>query len=151
MAQSKQPFPYEDILHLSRPESPRHAKMANRDRAAQFSPFAALTGYSQAIAEAGRLTQPRRYLTEEETAKLNDRLLYLARNNVPPQEITVTYFQPDLRKPGGAYLSVTGTVKKIDPYQKVVILSDGRAIPMEDIFHLEGAVFDPLEANMDNW
>lgn len=151
MAHSKEPFPYEDIINLSRPESPGRVKMPGRNRAAQFSPFAALSGYSEVIAEVGRLTQERRYLTEEETEKLGRRLFFLSRHNTPPQEITVTYFQPDPRKPGGAYRTVTGTVKKIDAYRKTVILSSGLSIPMGEIFSLEGAVFDALEDAGADW
>lgn len=151
MAHSKEPFPYEDIINLSRPESPGRVKMPGRNRAAQFSPFAALSGYSEVIAEVGRLTQERRYLTEEETEKLGRRLFFLSRHNTPPQEITVTYFHPDPRKPGGAYRTVTGTVKKIDAYRKTVILSSGLSIPMGEIFSLEGAVFDALEDAGADW
>lgn len=151
MAHEKEPFPYEDIINLSRPESPGRVKMPGRKRAAQFSPFAALSGFSEVIAEVARVTQERRYLTEEETEKLGRRLYYLSRHNTPPQEITLTYFVPDPRKPGGAYHTVTGTVKKIDAYRKTVILSDGLTIPMGEIFSLEGAMFDTLEDVGADW
>lgn len=127
-------FPYEDILYLSRPPSPGRAKMSGSDRAAQFSPFAALSGYGDIIEETRRITQPRRELTEEETDKINRQLRFLSTLSQP--RVSVTYFQPDATKPGGAYLTVTGTVKKIDAYRKTLVLTGGQSIPMADIFQL---------------
>lgn len=145
MTQSKEPFPYEDILYLSPPVSKKHPKMSNRNRAAQFTPFAALSGYADIIAEASRITQERRSLTDSEKESLNRKLQYLLCHNDPPREITITYFQSDLRKAGGTYVSRTGAVKRYSHLAGTLVLLDGTAIPVEDILQLEGSLFDILE------
>lgn len=128
--------PYEDIIHLSRPES-RRAKMTLLNRAAQFAPFAALTGHDAVIRETGRLTQNRKTLDENEKARLNQILCILASRVKEKPEITVTYFQPDDRKSGGAYLTFTGALQKIDPYETCLCFTDGTQIGIEEIIAIE--------------
>lgn len=120
--------PYKDIMHLSRPVSARHLPMSMHDRAAQFSPFAALTGYDAAIEETARLTDRQAELAESSKEVLDMKIHAIqdAIDSMP--EVTVTFFEPDLRKAGGAYRTVTGRVKKIDEYNKVLIFQDETAV-----------------------
>lgn len=124
--------PYDDIIHLNRPVS-RHAKMTGENRAAQFAPFSALTGFDAVIAETGRLTQSKRELDEDEIARLNAQLVALMGAGKQQPEIEVTYFQSDARKDGGAYRTHCGRLKKIDPYQSCLHFIDGTVIGIEEI------------------
>ena len=128
---------YDDIIHLSRPVSPKRARMSNLDRAAQFSPFAALVGYDAAIAETARLTDFQIELTEGAKAALNEKLRLIAENTRQNPTVCVVYFLADERKSGGAYVTVTGQVKKVDAYREVLILIDGREIPFGCIYEME--------------
>ena len=128
---------YDDIIDLPRPVSSRRARMSNYDRAAQFSPFAALTGFDAAIEETARLTDQRIELDEEEKRQLNGVLQEL-RCRLPEQpEIIVTYFTYDERKAGGAYVTVQGRVRKIDGYSSGLLLTDGRVIPIRETIFLQ--------------
>ena len=120
--------PYADIMHLTRPVSTRHIPMSMHDRAAQFSPFAALTGYDAAIEETARLTDRRAELAESSKEVLDKKIRAIqnAIDTIP--EVTVTFFEPDLRKAGGAYRTVSGRVKKIDEYNKALIFQDETAV-----------------------
>lgn len=128
---------YDDIIHLSRPESPRRAKMSMVDRGAQFSPFAALVGYDAAIQEAARRTGCRVELTEGEKFRLNETIQQIGERISCQPEISITWFVPDLRKEGGEYVTQICRVKKIDPYCRGLILTDGPMIAFEDIIALE--------------
>ena len=114
------------------------------DRAAQFSPFAALTGYDAAVKETARLTDERIELSEDMKNALSDRLQIIEDRIKEHPEIAITYFQPDARKKGGAYLTVTGFVKKIDEFERVVVMTDGTAIPIDEIISIEGQIFETL-------
>ena len=107
--------------------------MSNADRAAQFAPFAALTGYDAELAETARLTTPRIELTESEEQLLNEVYRYLQDNISLQPRVSITYFQPDLRKSGGAYVNVTAPVKKIDEYTQSIVLTTGETIPLSQI------------------
>lgn len=124
---------YDDIIDLPHYQSPRRAGMPMTERAAQFSPFAALTGYEDVIEETGRLTQPATELTESRKEQLNRKLMLLQEISDASPMVTVLYFEPDKRKSGGSYVTVTGYVKRIDPYEQVLRLTDGRGIPLEAI------------------
>lgn len=131
---------YDDIIDLPHPTSARHPRMPMTDRAAQFSPFAALVGHGAAIEETVRLTDRKIELTEDEKAILDEKLRYLLEAG---GEAVFTWFQPDEKKDGGAYATNLGTIKKIDPLQGIVVLMDGTVIPIEDILEIEdGAVRD---------
>lgn len=138
--------PYDDILLLPHHVSEKHPPMSRLDRAAQFSPFAALTGYDAAVQETARLTDRRIELDEGERAAIDQRLMLLQERLPEPTEVTITYFVPDKKKAGGAYVSVSGTVKKIDDYERMVILRNGTSIPIDDILHINGKLFDGIEA-----
>ena len=127
---------YDDIIHLPHHRSRKHTPMPLIDRAAQFSPFAALTGHDAAIKETERLTDRKIELDEYEIAAL-DNILQQIRERLEKQpEITITYFQPDVRKAGGEYITVIGRVKKFDEYTKSLIMEDGKRILIEDIIEL---------------
>lgn len=128
---------YEDILYLPHHVSGTRRQMSMTDRAAQFSPFAALTGYDAAIRETARLTDSSVDLEGDEKAVLNGRLQLLSRCLDREPRITVTYFVPDRRKSGGAYETVTGQVRKIDPLEQALFLGDGTRIPFDRIRYLE--------------
>ena len=124
---------YDDIIRLPHPDSPKHPRMSLYDRAAQFSPFAALTGYDAAIEETQRLTEEEIVLDETAVARINEQLSEIAQHLSERWQVTITYFQPDARKSGGAYLTDTGTVKKIDEVEHVVRMDSGIGISMERI------------------
>lgn len=126
--------PYEDILHLPHHTSPTRPRMSAIDRAAQFSPFAALTGFEAAIAETGRLTGRPIELTDSAREALDEKLHLLLRQ--PELEGEFTYFQPDLRKEGGEYVTVTGCLKRLDPLYNRLLLQDGTAIALEDVIEI---------------
>lgn len=135
---------YDDIIHLPHHVSKTRPQMSMMDRAAQFSPFAALTGYDAAIKETGRLTDEKIELGEETKAVLDRKQCYLSNMISVQPEITVTYFLPDERKSGGTYLSVTGKLKRIDEYERMMILTDGKKIPLDDIMNIESNLFCEL-------
>lgn len=125
---------YDDIINLPHPTSSRHPRMSMADRAAQFSPFAALVGHGAAIEETARLTDRKIELTEDEKSLLDEKLRLLLETGGTG---VFTWFLPDDRKDGGAYITATGKVKKIDPLEGWVILKDETAIPIEDILEIE--------------
>ena len=135
---------YDDIIHLPHHVSKTRPQMSMMDRAAQFSPFAALTGYDAAIKETGRLSDEMIDLGEETKAVLDRKQCYLSNMISVQPEITVTYFLPDERKSGGTYLSVTGKLKRIDEYERMMILTDGKKIPLDDIMDIESNLFCEL-------
>ena len=125
--------PYEDILFRERPVSTRHARMNLVQRAAQFAPFAALTGYDAACRETARVTQAQRTMTEEEMALLNERLCLAVESGQPHR---FTWYVPDLRKAGGEYVSQVGVVRRIEPVSGVLFLMDGSTIPVADLWEV---------------
>lgn len=135
---------YEDIIHLPHHVSSKRPQMSMADRAAQFSPFAALTGYDDAIQETGRLTEQKIELDEETLEKLDERFQILQEHLDEQPEVRFTYFKPDERKEGGAYLTVSGIVRKIKLYERKILLQDGTVIPVDDILKMESPIF-PLE------
>ena len=116
---------YDDIIHLPHPTSNKHPRMSIRDRAAMFSPFAALSGHGAAIAETARLTDRRMELDEDTRAELDQKQTVLLEHIGEQPEVTVTWFQPDERKDGGSYVTATGRLKKIDEAARTLILLDG--------------------------
>ena len=132
---------YEDIIHLPCPTSRTHPRMPLSDRAAQFAPFSALTGYDDAIDETGRRTEERLELNEEMRETLDRKMRLLSELPDAKPQIVVTYFLPDARKAGGSYQTVSGNLKRIDAYERVLIFADGQKIPIGDIYVIEGECF----------
>lgn len=124
---------YDDIIHLPHHVSQNHPQMPLRDRAAQFAPFAALTGYEAAVGETARQTTERRELDAQEAAALNRRLTDLAARLKDRPEVTIEYFVPDERKAGGAYVTVTGRVRNISVSERLLVMEDETVIPLEDV------------------
>ena len=136
---------YDDIINLPHHTSPKRPRMSMIDRAAQFSPFAALTGYDAAVKETARLTDRRIELDEYSKAALDERLQLIQEHLKEYPEVTITYFQPDDRKDGGAYQSITGSIKKIDTYEKCIVMMDKQKILIDEIFAIDGDIFSVLE------
>lgn len=132
---------YNDIIHLPHPTSKKHPRMSLYDRAAQFSPFAALTGHDAAIEETIRLTDEKPELSEDMIATLNEQLGIIMENIGTQQTVAITYFVPDDRKSGGAYHCHTGIVSKIDKYEHAVIMTDKTVIPIRQICEIQGDMF----------
>lgn len=133
---------YDDIINLPHPESKKHPKMPALDRAAQFSPFAALVGHNAAVTETARLTESRMELDEIRKEELNEQLQLLKEQLLQKPQVSITYFVPDAKKDGGVYLTATGTVIKIEEARHQVILENGTVIPMEDIYEMESTLFE---------
>ena len=144
---------YADIIDLPHHQSEKRPHMSLYDRAAQFSPFAALTGYDDMVREEARLTDDKRELSETEQETLNRQLSLLADKieRREPPEITVTYFIPDRRKEGGKYEEISGIVKKIDPVKRKIVfyaanqISNGQALDMDYILEMSGPLFHAFE------
>ncbi len=136
---------YDDIINLPHHQSATRPHMSNYDRAAQFAPFAALTGYDDAVKETARLTDKKVELDEYSKDALNERLNMIQDAIDEQPEVSITYFLLDKKKSGGAYVTATDRVKKIDEYENVVLLQDGTKIPIDDIAEIVGEVFGALE------
>ena len=136
---------YDEIMGLPHHVSKTRPQMPMSDRAAQFAPFAALTGYDAAIKETGRLTDERIELDVEALSALDMKyqLLMEALDEAP--EVIITYFRPDERKAGGKYVSAVGAVKKIDDFERRITMRDGTRIPMDDVLSIDGELFSSLE------
>lgn len=136
---------YEDIINLPHHVSKTRPQMSMLDRAAQFSPFAALTGYDAAVKETGRLTDEKIELDEEALTALDMKYQLLMDALADAPEVTITYFQPDERKAGGKYVSATGAVKKLDDFERRITMQDGAKIPVDDVLSIDGELFSSLE------
>jgi len=132
---------YDDIINLEHPTPKRHPRMKRSDRAAQFSPFAALTGYEDAVTEAARTTEKRIELSEEEKIILNEKLVFIMENKNASPIVTIRYFVPDKLKDGGEYLTVTDSISDIDGYRRLVKMLGGMEIPIDEITEIDGVLF----------
>ena len=135
---------YDDIIGLPHHVSATRPRMSMIDRAAQFSPFQALTGYGAAIQETGRLTDRKIELSEDERIVLDMKQQILLDNIRERPDVSITYFIPDERKDGGSYVTVTGNVKKIDDYQRLLILTERAQIPLDEIVDIESELFNNI-------
>ena len=133
--------PYDDIIDLPHYVSNRHPHMPVAVRAAQFAPFAALTGYDDAVRETARRTSSRPSLTEDRIAMLDRKLALIAERLEDEPFVSVTYFKADLRKEGGACVTVQGVADAIEEVEGVLVLADGARIPIRDIVGLESDLF----------
>ena len=136
---------YDDIIHLPHHVSATRPHMPITDRAAQFSPFAALTKHGEAIVETARLTRERKELTEDAKADIELRLNLLAKQIASQPQVSITYFQPDDVKDGGSYITFAGIVIKIDVYDHIVVMQDKIKIPIKNIFEINGEMFAGLD------
>ena len=136
---------YADIIDLPHHQSDTRPKMSNYDRAAQFSPFAALTGHADSIKETARLTDEYSEPSEEMKAIMNEKLLFLMEQLENQPEITITFFKPDEKKQGGAYITITGVVKKIKTYERQIQMTTGDLIPIDMIFGIDGEIFSRID------
>lgn len=136
---------YDEIVNLPHHMSETRPQMPMSDRAAQFAPFAALTGYDSAIRETGRLTDERIELDEEALTALNLRYQLLMDALGKGPEVEITFFKPDERKSGGEYVTVIGAVKNIDDFERLITMQDGMKIPMNDVLSIDGEIFSMLE------
>ena len=127
---------YDDIINLSHHVSSRHPQMPMMNRAAQFSPFAALTGYDDAVRETARLTDEKIELDEYEKEELDRKIQWLGSHLDEHIPVSITYFHPDDKKAGGSYEEIVDTIRKINVYEHEILLSGGKRIPMEDILLL---------------
>lgn len=135
---------YEDIIHLPHHVSSKRPQMPMIDRAAQFSPFAALTGYDDAISETGRLTDEKIDISEEEKEVLDRKQQFLLEKLDKRPALTVIYFVPDAKKSGGAYVTKSGNLKKIDAIERWMQLTDGTKIPLDDVADIESELLRDL-------
>lgn len=133
----KETHAYEEILHLPHHVSQTHPQMSLRDRAAQFSPFAALNGYDAVLRETARRTQSRRELDESEIAALDAKLQYLRAHLSESPRVTITYFQRDPHKSGGAYQTASGVLQGIDLHLRMLVLEGERYIPIDELSAVE--------------
>lgn len=127
---------YEDMIYLEHHVSKKHPQMSIHDRAAQFSPFAALTGHGEAIAETARLTDRKIELDDYEKLKLDEKIYILQGRIKERPEVYITYFKPDAKKEGGRYLTVSKRLRKIDSVERVLVMEDETKIKMEDVLDI---------------
>lgn len=133
---------YDDIIDLPHHVSPSHPKMPTADRAAQFSPFAALTGYEAAVEETARLTEQKTELSEDMKTIINEKIQILIDRLDDKAEVRITYFVPDKKKSGGAYVTSVGIVKTVDSYERRIVMTDKTSIPIDQIWDIDGDIFE---------
>lgn len=136
---------YDDIIHLPHHVSKRHPQMSLYNRAAQFAPFAALTGYEEAIIETARLTAPKVDMMEDNQQLLDRKLALLSRSLREQPTVSITYFQPDKKKTGGQYLTITGVIKCIRDSERVILMADGKCVSIDTIINIDGDIFSSEE------
>ena len=139
------PHKYDDMIGLGHHISRTHPPMARIKRAAQFASFDALTGFGAAIHEAGRETEEKKELSEDEIDMINARLAVIEQHIKEQPSIAVTYFLPDDKKAGGRYVTVSGKVKKLDGMKCAIIMTNGTKIPIGDVQYIDGDMFRLFE------
>lgn len=132
---------YEDIIDLPHHVSPTRPRMSNIDRAAMFSPFAAMVGYDVAVKETARLTDERIELDESRKEVLNEKLLMVLEQADRSPEIVITYFVKDAKKAGGSFVTIQGLIKKVNTYGQIIVMQDGTKIPLADVVEIESELF----------
>lgn len=135
---------YDDIINMPHHVSKKHPQMPLLDRAAQFSPFAALTGHAAAISETARITEERMTLDENNIETLDRKLRFLKEKLADKPIVDLSYFNPDEKKKGGSYVTITGVVKKIDEYEHNIFLDNGLCISINDLVKIEGHIFNEI-------
>lgn len=134
-------FPYEDIVNLPPHISKKHPQPSMMDRAARFAPFAAITGYEEMVLEEARITEEQIHLDEDAVALICEKINMIQEFIDEEPEVKITYFEPDKKKSGGAYITITGTPKRVDEYEQLLIMTDGKKIKFDSIYRLESDLF----------
>ena len=127
---------YDDIIYLPHHQSTKHKHMSNYQRAAQFAPFAALTGYDAAIDETARLTNEKLELSEEQQEYLNQQIKLLIECILKKPQVEITYYVPDERKSGGGYVTTSGNVRRVDDYNREIVFTDGMTVKIDDVWNI---------------
>lgn len=135
---------YDDIINLPHHELTTRQRMPTANRAASFSPFAALTGYDDAVKETARLTSERIEIDDGAKETLNDKLRIAVEQAGEQPEVSITYFLPDKKKSGGAYITAKAVIKRVDEYERLVVLTDKSTIPIDDIYEIEGDIYNGI-------
>lgn len=148
---SNGPQRYDDIIGLARPLLKKHPPMSIQNRAAQFAPFAALVGYDASIKETARLTGRRIELDDDEKLLISGKLQLIQEHIGEQPEVTVTFFQPDRRKDGGAYVDAAGAVKKVDAHERIIVMANGKSIPVDEVIAIDGDLFKGMDAYLAGW
>ena len=133
---------YDKIKNHPHHVSQRHPQLSRASYAARFSPFAALTGYDDIVKEVARSTNEKYELDDDAKLRLSNRLSVVFDHLDEEPEVSITYFEPDRKKAGGEYVTVTGTVKRFDELDRVIIMTDGKKIPSEELFDVKGKIID---------
>lgn len=128
---------YEDIIHLPHYEPRNHPRMPLYKRAAQFAPFSALTGYEDQVEEAARHVEFRQELSEEEIRRISEQLMVIRDSRQKERQIRLRYFKKDEKKEGGSFQEIRGKVKRLDDYNRILVMEDGPAVHFEDIMEIE--------------
>ena len=136
---------YDDIINLPHHVSTKHPRMSLEARSAQFAPFAALTGYEDAIEETGRLTTEKIDIDDEIKSKINKKIQLIKSNLLKHNKVSIKYFIPDTKKEGGCYKIVSGVIKKIDEYKQIIIMEDKTEISVNEIIDISGDIFTLIE------
>ena len=139
------PHRYDDMLALPHHVSKTHPQMSPENRVAQFAPFAALTGYDAAVKETARLTDKRIELDDGDKILLNGKLQLIQENRKACPEVAITFFQPDEKKDGGAYVTVAGIVKKVDEYERQIVMANEKSIPIDEVIAIDGELFHGMD------
>lgn len=135
---------YKDIINLPHHTSKTRTRMSRLNRAAQFSPFAALTGYEDAVKETARFTNERVELDEYHISMINNKLSLALENKDMKPFLSITFFRPDKRKKGGEYLTVSGVIRRVDEIKRSLVLEDGTIIPINNIYDIDSEIFERL-------
>ena len=133
---------YKNIIDLKHFDPKYHTRMPMANRSAQFAPFAALTGFGEAINEAGRAVDKRIELTEDEMTLINDKINYLIENKSSKIEVNIVYFVPDKKKIGGTYQTICGVIRRIDAEKNCIVLNTKHKILIKNIYNIVGNVFN---------
>ncbi len=136
---------YDEIIHLPHHVSKKHPPMSMRNRAAQFAPFAALTGHAAAVEETARFTEDEMDIDHNIHDRLDEQLMILRSYLKEEPEITITYFKPDDKKSGGSYEIISGHLKKIDEFDHCICMKEGQIIAMERILSMESPIFTEMD------
>ncbi|MDD3336328.1 MAG: hypothetical protein PHI98_12560 [Eubacteriales bacterium] len=139
------PHRYDDMLALPHHVSKKHPQMSPENRAAQFAPFAALTGYGAAVKETARLTDQRIEMDDDDKILLNGKLQRIQENLKVCPEVVITFFQHDEKKDGGVYVTVTGIVKNVDEHQRQIVMVNEKNIPIDDVIAIDGELFRGMD------